>query len=240
MTTYTITEHVTGGQRTRTAYTFTREDGTFRIFESFEASATGNGRRLVTVSLNMQPPGVRSSQRELAEAKADAMPVGFARIIDGQLEESTVTAAVEAGLLTLGDTLDLSTPATEEPAEHEAPTLAAVPMAEPETEAEPAAAPAAEPAHEPTVTIERDCPTTITVETTKGAITADVPYIGNGRYAVDYSTQQIATITPGLHYSTVNMNASREQFRAQTPEGAAWNALAKHLTARGYCVPDLS
>lgn len=223
MITYTITEHTTGGQRTRTVYTFTREDGTFRIFESFEASATGNGRRLVTVSLNMQPPGVRSSQRELAEAKADAMPVGFARMIDGQLEESTVTEAVELGLLTLGDTLDLSTPATEEPAEHEAPTLAAVPMAEPET----------------AVTIERDCPATITVATTKGELTAEVPYIGNARYAVDYGTQQIATITPGLHYSTVNMNATREQFRAETPEGAAWYALARYLTARGYCVPDL-
>lgn len=110
MTTYTITEHTSNGQRTRTVYTFTREDGTFRIFESFEASATGTGRRMVTVSLNMQPPGVRSSQRALTKASTEATLMSYSRITDGQLEELTLYDAVEAGLLDAGDYLELKLP----------------------------------------------------------------------------------------------------------------------------------
>lgn len=232
---YTITEHVTAGQRTRTVYTFTQDGGDYSIYEAFEPNATDNGRRKVTVSVNMQPPGVRTSQKHLAEVRGRAHFQSYTRIVDGQIEEASMTQALEAGLITQEDYFGVNQPVEPvAPAEHDAPTLAAVPMADPEP-----ALPEPEP-QPGEVSVERDCLPTVTVTTTKGDLTANVPHIGGGRFAVDYGSQQVATIDPGLHYSTVKMNATREEFTARTPDGAAWLALARHLSARGYCVPDLA
>ena len=234
---YTITEHITAGQRTRTVYTFTQDGGDYSIYEAFEPNATDNGRRKVTVSVNMQPPGVRTSQKHLAEVRGKARFDSYTRMVDGQIEDASMEQALEAGLITEADYFGVNQPvAPAVPAEHHAPTLAAVPVG-PEPDAPELPEPEPQPGE---LSVERDCLPTVTVTTTKGDMTANVPYIGGGRFAVDYGSQQVATITPGLHYSTVKMNATREEFTANTPDGAAWVALARHLSARGYCVPDLA
>lgn len=86
------------------------------------------------------------------------------------------------------------------------------------------------------VTIQREFPETVTVDTARGPVTATINMIGGGRYAIDYGSKQVATLTPTMYYTSVHIPETREKYTMDYDYQNAETIFVKYLEAKGYTV----